>query len=62
MTPRLAAKLQPLGLDFLFEWEGRVYILVDSEEIRRLDRSGIPTHRVPKFPALRPVRLFSRGA
>ena len=61
-TPRLAARLQPLGLDLLFEWEGRVYILVTSDEIRKLDRNGIPylieSH---KFPALRPGSSLLQG-
>jgi hypothetical protein len=52
-TPRLAARLQPLGLDQLFEWEGRVYILVGPRDIWKLDRNRIPylleSH---KFPAL----------
>jgi murein tripeptide amidase MpaA len=54
LTPGLAAKLRPLGLDCLFEWEGRVYVLVSPGEINRLDQSGVPylleSH---KFPALR---------
>ncbi|HCS47508.1 MAG TPA: hypothetical protein DIW61_04335 [Candidatus Aminicenantes bacterium] len=52
-TPRLAARLQPLGFDQLFEWEGRIYVLVGPQDIRKLDRNHIPylieSH---KFPAL----------
>jgi murein tripeptide amidase MpaA len=52
-TPRLAAGLQPLGLDLLFEWEGRVYILADPQDLRSLDRNGIPyLIESYKFPAL----------
>jgi carboxypeptidase T len=62
LTPRLAAKLQPLGLDFLFEWEGRVYILVGPKEISRLDQSGIPyLLESQKFPALRPGSSLLQG-
>jgi len=59
-TPQLAARLQPLCLDRLFEWEGRVYILAGPPDLQTLDRSGIPylveSH---KFPALsrKPVTL-----
>ena len=61
-TPRLAARLQPLGLDQLFEWEGRIYILVGPTDIWKLDQNRIPylieSH---KFPALntRPSLLQS---
>ena len=52
-APGLAARLQTLGLDLLFEWEGRIYILVGPQDTRRLDRDRIPylleSH---KFPAL----------
>jgi murein tripeptide amidase MpaA len=62
LTPRLAARLQPLGLDYLFEWEGRAYVLVSPDEIRRLDQAGIPylveSH---KFPALRPGSSLLQG-
>lgn len=52
-TPRLAARLQPLGLDQLFEWEGRVYILVGPRDIWKLDRNRIPyLIESYKFPAL----------
>jgi hypothetical protein len=52
-TPRLAARLQPLGLDQLFEWEGRVYILVGPRDIWKLDRNRIPyLFESHKFPAL----------
>lgn len=52
-TPRLAAKLQPLGLDLLFEWEGRIYILVGPRDLRSLDRNRIPyLIESYKFPAL----------
>ncbi len=61
-TPRLAARLQPLGLDLLFEWEGRVFILVTSDEIRKLDRNGIPyLNESHKFPALRPGASLIQG-
>ena len=53
MTPRLAAKLQPLGLDRLFEWEGRVYILASPEDLQKLDRNSVPyLLESSKFPAL----------
>jgi murein tripeptide amidase MpaA len=52
-TPRLAARLQPLGLDLLFEWEGRVYILAGPGDLGNLDRKGIPyLIESCKFPAL----------
>jgi hypothetical protein len=60
ITPRLAARLQPLGLDRLFEWEGRVYILAGPQDLQSLDRSGIPyLVESYKFPALnrKPVTL-----
>jgi hypothetical protein len=52
-TPRLAARLQPLGLDLLFEWDSRVYILVGPEDLRKLERNSIPyLIESFKFPAL----------
>ncbi len=49
----LPSRLQLLGLDLLFEWEGRIYVLVDPKDIRQLERIRIPylveSH---KFPAL----------
>jgi len=52
-TPRLAARLQPLGLDQLFEWEGRIYVLVGPTDIWKLDQNRIPyLIESPKFPAL----------
>ena len=54
LVPGLADRLRTLGLDLLFEWEGRVYILLGRQESRILERNGIPflleSH---KFPALR---------
>jgi hypothetical protein len=52
-TPGLAARLQPLGLDLLFEWEGRIYVLAGSRDLRRLDANRIPyLLESSKFPAL----------
>jgi carboxypeptidase T len=61
-NPQLAAHLGPLGLDRLFEWEGRVYILAGPQDLQSLDRSGIPyLFESYKFPALntKPVTLQS---
>jgi hypothetical protein len=53
ITPRLSARLRPLNLDRLFEWEGRVFILVSPEDLQTLDRNGIPyILESSKFPAL----------
>ncbi|MGQ9673872.1 MAG: M14 family metallopeptidase [Candidatus Aminicenantales bacterium] len=42
-----------LGLDFLFEWGGRVYILVGPGELARLDQASVPyLFENHKFPAL----------
>lgn len=50
----LERTLQKLGLDLLFEWEGRVYILAGHRDLERLSEAAIPyffeSHR---FPALR---------
>lgn len=46
--------LRGLGLDLLFEWEGKVYVLVQPEDLRVLKNLSLPfvfeSHR---FPALR---------
>jgi carboxypeptidase T len=58
----IAARVQPLGLERLFEWEGRVYILAGPQDLQSLDRSGIPyLIESYKFPALntKPVTLQS---
>jgi hypothetical protein len=61
-TPGLAARLQPLGLDLLFEWEGRIYILVGPRDIRRLENSRIPyLLESYKFPALNPRSARLQG-
>lgn len=53
ITPRLSARLRPLKLDRLFEWDGRVYILASPKDLRSLDRNGIPYFiESSKFPAL----------
>ena len=53
ITPRLSAKLRPLSLDRLFEWEGRIFILASQKDLRSLDRNGIPYFIESfKFPAL----------
>lgn len=55
LAPGRTDCLRLLGLDLLFEWEGRVYILLSRQETRVLERNGIPflleSH---KFPALYP--------
>jgi hypothetical protein len=59
-TPRLAARLQPLGLDLLFEWDNRVYLLAGPRDLRTLERNHIPyLTESHKFPALttRPALL-----
>ena len=62
LTPSLAARLHPLGLDYLFEWEGRTYILVSPDEIRRLAQAGVPyLLESDKFPALRPGASLLQG-
>ncbi len=61
-TPGLAAGLQTLGLDLLFEWEGRIYILAGPPDIRRLESSRIPyLLESPKFPALNPRSARIQG-
>jgi murein tripeptide amidase MpaA len=61
-TPRIAARLQPLGLDLLFEWEGRVYVLAGPRDLHKLDLNHIPylveSHR---FPALTSRQAFLQG-
>lgn len=53
ITPRLPARLNLLGLDRLFEWEGRVFILASPGDLCALDRNGIPYHiESSRFPAL----------
>jgi len=52
-SPQIMARLQPLALDCLFEWEGRIYILTATSDLEALDQSGIPyTIESHKFPAL----------
>lgn len=52
-TPRLAARIQTLGFDLLFESEGRIYILVGPRDLQSLSRSRIPyLIESYKFPAL----------
>ncbi len=52
------ATLSQVGLDLLFEWEGRVYALARPKEIEFLNQAAIPfffeNHR---FPALRQPQL-----
>ncbi len=52
MAEGLPARLQTLGLDLLFEWKGRIYVLVGPKDIRQLERIRVPylveSH---KFPA-----------
>jgi carboxypeptidase T len=51
--PDIAAKLQSLGFDPLFEWEGRIYVLAGLREIRQLDRNRIPyLFESAQFPVL----------
>ncbi|MFZ2053805.1 MAG: M14 family metallopeptidase [Candidatus Aminicenantales bacterium] len=61
-APGLAARLQTLGLDLLFEWEGRIYILVGPQDTRQLDRNRISylleSH---KFPSLNLRSLLLQG-
>jgi murein tripeptide amidase MpaA len=62
LTPSLARTLQPLGLDYLFEWEGRLYILVSPGEINSLAQAGVPyALESHKFPALRPGSSLLQG-
>jgi len=52
-TPEFAATLRELELDLLFEWEGRIYVIVRSQDLGSLDRSAIPyLFETQKFPAL----------
>ncbi|MBN2408700.1 MAG: zinc carboxypeptidase, partial [Candidatus Aminicenantes bacterium] len=61
-APGLAAALQTLGLDLLFEWEGRVFILAAAEDIRTLNKARIPyLSESHKFPALDPQPLHILG-
>jgi carboxypeptidase T len=61
-TPGVAARLQTLGLDLLFEWEGRIYILAEPQDIHRLARNGIPyLLESSKFPALNPRSADIQG-
>ncbi|MGB7296054.1 MAG: M14 family metallopeptidase [Candidatus Aminicenantales bacterium] len=54
-APGCAAALQTLGLDLLFEWEGRIFILAAAEDLRALNRAKIPyLLESYKFPALDP--------
>jgi carboxypeptidase T len=47
----LEERLRKMGLDLLFEWEGRIFILVRDPDLLVLDRLNIPyayeTHRFP---------------
>lgn len=51
--PPFERSLEALGLDLLFEWEGRIYILAGPQDLERLNSASIPylfeNHR---FPAL----------
>jgi murein tripeptide amidase MpaA len=41
-TPATIQKLAPLHLDLMFEWEGRIYIQAAPEDLRTLERLGVP--------------------
>jgi len=61
---RLEKKLRTLALelDLLFEWEGRIYILADDDDLRTLDRLNIRyVNESYKFPALNPDQLRAQG-
>jgi carboxypeptidase T len=61
-APGLAARLQTLGLDLLFEWEARIYILVSSQDIRQLNRDRIPyLLESSKFPDLNSRSVYLQG-
>ncbi len=54
----LEKKLRKLELDLLFEWEGRIYILVNDQDLRALDKLSIPyLDESYKFPALHKDKL-----
>ena len=54
----LEKKLRKLELDLLFEWEGRVYILVNDQDLRTLDKLNVAyLDESYKFPALRKDKL-----
>jgi hypothetical protein len=51
--PGLEQELRRMDLDLLFEWEGRVYVLVGQQDLRALDKRRIPyLLESYKFPAL----------
>ncbi len=53
--PAVAEKLRALALDLLFEWEGRVYALADSDDLAALNNLGLPyLFETYRFPAARP--------
>jgi murein tripeptide amidase MpaA len=57
-NPRLEKKLREMDLDLLFEWEGRIFILVSREDLDALDKVNIPyIYESYKFPALHQGRL-----
>lgn len=62
LGPAVAEKLHSLQLDLLFEWEGRVYALADSDDLAALNNLGLrylfETHR---FPAARPSESLLLG-
>jgi carboxypeptidase T len=61
-APGLSARLKALGLDLLFEWEGRIYILVSPRDIRQLDGNRISyLLESYRFPALNPRSLHLQG-
>jgi len=54
----LEQKLRELELDLLFEWEGRIFILVNDKDLRTLDNLNISyLDESYKFPALQKDKL-----
>jgi carboxypeptidase T len=53
--PVLEKRLRAVGLDLLFEWEGRTYILLSAADLGAVNRLGVPyIDETYRFPALKP--------
>jgi len=60
--PAVAARLRSLELDLLFEWEGRIYALADTNDLTALTNLGLPfLMETYRFPAARPSGILPLG-
>ncbi len=57
----LEKKLSEMELDFLFEWDGRIYILLSGQDLLALDKLNIPyVYESHRFPALYQAQIHAQ--